>query len=171
MTIVEKIVAIANGDIGQREIPGNKGFVNNIFHKLMIAMGWLKGQAWCTYYAESVWYRAYEGLPAMQAEISKRFSGSAVTTFRNFKEGVIFKTGKEPRVGAVVIWRMGNGWQGHAGIVVQVNADGSFSFSSVEGNTNAAGGREGIEVARKYRRTGEPFKANGLNIEGFIYPI
>ena len=49
-------------------------------------------------------------------------------------------------------------------------ADKFGRFTTIEGNTNAAGEREGMFVMRKDRRTGLPFKEKGLNLIGFIYP-
>jgi hypothetical protein len=163
----EKVIAAARSIIGQKEIPGNKGFVDPVFEKRMKDTGWNKGESWCCYTTELIWKTAFTTSHYLYEEIDKLFSGSAVKTFSNFKDSPHFETGPTPRHGAISIFRHGKGWEGHAGIVIPVIDINTFH--NVEGNTNASGGREGIEVAEKIRHLNEPFKANGLNIEGFIY--
>lgn len=166
--IAEKIKNIALSYLGQREVPGNMGFTDKQFEKKMAAVGFVKSYAWCALFAELIWVEAYEGSKETLAKLKTLFSASATATFKNFDLDGTFNTSKTPKVGAVAIWRYGNGWQGHAGIVIAVNGD---TITTIEGNTNAAGGREGIEVARKNRKwRGEAFKAKGLNIVGFILP-
>jgi hypothetical protein len=53
---------------------------------------------------------------------------------------------------------------GHVAVVVDVDKIG---FTTVEGNTNASGGREGIEVALK-KRSYKFYEPNGLQLMGFI---
>jgi len=156
---------IARKYLGQRETPNNSGFKDKAFEKKMTEVGWSKSLAWCSYFAELVWKEAF---PEKKKEFDKLFSGSATATFKNF-ELAKWKVGGIPKPGALVVWRYGNGWQGHIGIVSTVRDNGIFT--SIEGNTNAAGGREGIEVAEKVRNHLAPYTANGLNIIGFIYEI
>ncbi len=166
--IAEKIRQTALAYVGKTETAGNSGFADPAFQKEMQRVGWQKGMAWCSFFAELAYAEAYKGDPAKSAAVTKLFSGSAVQTFTNFKNAG-YRTDAVPNVGDLAVWRYGNGWQGHIGIVVSV--DGKGGFQSVEGNTNDAGGREGIMVAVKRRRTGEPFRAKGLNIVGFISPM
>ena len=173
MATIPNIVGVAQKYVGMQEIPGNMGFKDADFQKKMEAVGHLKGQAWCAYFAELVWKQAYTtNTPesaAVLKKLDKLFSASATATFKNFELDGTFKVGQVPMPGAIVIFRHGIGWQGHAGIVTAY-ANGEKTFASVEGNTNASGGREGIEVALKSRKLGLPLNKNGLNIVGFIYP-
>lgn len=163
----EKVIAAARSIIGKKEIPGNNGFKDPVFEKRMKDVGWNKGESWCAYTAELIWKAAFTPDHPLYQEIDKLFSGSAIKTFSNFKASPHFETGTIPRYGALSIFRHGKGWMGHAGVVVPViNID---SFHNVEGNTNASGGREGIEVAEKVRKLNEAFKPDGLNLEGFVY--
>lgn len=165
--IKETIKQIAQSYLGQREVPGNMGFTDKAFEKKMQAVGFVKSYAWCALFAELVWTEAYKG-SGLQYVIKKLFSASATTTYKNFDIDGTFKVSQTPEVGAVVIWRHGSGWQGHAGIVTEVKGD---YIKTVEGNTNSAGGREGIEVAGKLRAWHNvPYQANGLNLVGFILP-
>jgi hypothetical protein len=164
----QKIVEVAKSYIGQQEISGNKGFKNTAFQKKMQDCGWQMGSAWCAYFTELVWKEAFGKSHPLYSTLDRLFSPSAVSTYSNFKgypNG--FKAGSTPKVGSLVVWRLGNGWQGHIGIVTEI-VDKS-TFKTIEGNTNNAGGREGIEVAKKIRTLGMPFKAKGLNLIGFIY--
>ena len=143
------------------------GFKDKVFEKKMEAVGFVKSYAWCALFAELVWTEAYKGSGLVNV-LKKLFSASATTTYKNFDIDGTFKVSQTPQIGAVVIWRHGSGWQGHAGIVVSIDGD---NIGTVEGNTNAAGGREGIEVAAKVRKWKDaPYQANGLNLVGFIIP-
>jgi len=168
------IKEIAESFIGKQEISGNLGFKDKEFEKKMKGVGFEKGFAWCSLFSELVWTEYYRQpkTPVAMAKIKKLCSASAVTTYNNFKNDPekTFTVSQTPKVGAIVIWKHGKGPMGHAGIVVEVLPDGK-TFKSVEGNTNAAGGREGIEVALKTRKIGQPFLEKGLNVAGFIYPI
>lgn len=162
----QEIANIAKSYVGKTETPNNSGFTDAKFQKKMEEVGWSKSLAWCSFFAELVWTEACCDT-ILKAVIKKLFSGSATTTFKNFDLDETFKTGKEPKVGAVAIWRHGNGWQGHAAIVTEI-VD-KTTFKTVEGNGNNAGGREGFIVTPKTRYTNKPFSAKGLNIVGFVY--
>lgn len=167
-TIFEKIIEAAKSYIGKKEKPNNSGFVDPAFEKKMIANGWQKGWAWCAFQSKVIWKDAYSSInPAILKELDKLFSPSAVQTFKNFKASATWKTSATPVAGALVIWQHGHGPEGHAGIVIQVNADGSFY--TVEGNTNLDGSREGVETDKKLR-TIKPFSATALNVLGFVIP-
>ena len=155
-----KIADIAKSYIGKNEVPGNMGFTDKVFEKKMIDVGFVKSWAWCALFLELC---VKEGNPDFYKLHEKLFSASATSTYKNFD--IAKKTKQLPSVGDGVIWRFGNGWQGHAGIVISITDDG---FYSIEGNTNAAGGREGIEVARKKRLLKTPYSPKGLNLVGFI---
>lgn len=159
-----KQIEIAKKYLGFRELPGNAGFVDKLFEMKLRVLGWKKGQAWCSYF---MWLVFIEAIADRKDELNKLFSAGAVKTFDNFKTAG-FKITQDPTVGALVIWqKYVNGvptWQGHAGICIEVLEDGEYV--TIEGNTNAMGGREGDRVATKVRKTA--IKANGLNIKGFI---
>lgn len=163
--INEQIVETAKKYIGKTEKPNNSGFTDATFEKRMADTGWLKGNSWCAYFCELVWKEAYKGNPFL-TEINKLFSGSATATYKNF-DVAKWPVGKTPKPGALAVWRHGNGWQGHIGIVIENNGD---TFKTIEGNTNDKGGREGYIVAVKKRTLVTPYSAKGLNLIGFIYP-
>lgn len=184
-----KIVQVAESYEGQTEFRGNSGFKDRDFQDAMEAVGWQKGQAWCAYFAELVWKKAYgkfENTKDELAELDKMFSPGAVATYNNFtklwakrdhtrpnSEGYAVKP--TPEAGDLIVWQnYRNGkahWTGHVGIVIQVN--GNDTVHTMEGNTNSNGGREGIEVAMKTRKVGSDLfrpKSRGLVLKGFVSP-
>ena len=165
--LADNVLAAAHSILGQKEEPGNSGFKDKTFQLRMQQCGWSKGESWCAYTAELIWKTGFGKDHKRFAELDTLFSGSAVKTFENFAKSLNFLHGDHPKPGALVVWRHGNTWQGHIGVVTEVMNDNQFK--SIEGNTNAAGGREGIEVAEKIRKVGQPFTSSGLNIIGFIY--
>jgi len=169
--IATKIIELAQADLGIQEIPGNKGWEDKAFQDLLIARGWLTGQSWCMLWAEKIWVGAYKDHPEVIKVIYELFSASAVTTYSNVLKSGYFKADKQCSPGSIVIWQhWENGkatWKGHAGIVLSETC--SQQFRTIEGNSNAAGGREGKEVAPKLRRL--DFNARtGLVLKGFLHP-
>jgi hypothetical protein len=169
-TITEKIKSVAESYVGQEEIRGNKGFQNPQFQKKMKDCGWNDGQSWCAYFTELVWKEAYGKSSPFYATLDRLFSPSATATFTNFSGNTAFKTGKTPKVGALVVWRYGTGWQGHIGIVTEIKSESKFV--AVEGNTNNNGSREGYGVFKKLRDMNFHLvpRVKGLNLIGFVYP-
>ena len=161
----KEIIENAMSYIGQHEISGNKGFLDPKFEAEMKEEGWQMGQAWCSLFAKVVFKNVF---PEKAAELDKLFSSSAVQTFKNF-ENAAYPINNLPREGNLVIWQqMKDGvpqWQGHAGIVVELKS--TWEFKSVEGNTNEAGGREGVTVAVKERKVLKDVW-NGLKVLGFV---
>lgn len=154
--------------VGQKEKVNNSGFKDSEFENRMKAVGFNSGQAWCSYFSELVWKEVYSiQRPEIIQELDKLFSASATATWKNFDLDPTYMTSNVPVVGSLVVWRHGTDWKGHIGIVTEITGTG---FKSVEGNTNAAGGREGIEVAVKDRKLDYTVKANQLNLIGFILP-
>jgi hypothetical protein len=159
-----KQIDIAKTFINQRENPGNKFDESTPLGRLVKNAGQRDGEAWCAYFAEGVFCEAF---PEKNGELRKLFSASAVKTFENFKNAD-YDCHDRPRPGDLVIWQKYNHgvktWQGHAGIVINVLANGSFE--SVEGNTNSTGSREGDSVQVKIRTLAK--RDTGLNVLGFV---
>lgn len=166
--INEEIVKIAKKYLGEHEKPSNSGFLDSTFEKKMVAVGWQKSQAWCSYFAELVWKEAYlEYNTHYLLQLDKLFSASATSTYQKFDVDPLWEVSKVPVKGAIAVWRHGVSWQGHIGIVIDVIND---SIQTIEGNTNAAGGREGVEVAEKTRKIDYSISSDKLNLIGFIIP-
>lgn len=170
MSRASKIVAIAQSYRGIIEVKGNKGFGNKAFEDKMRALGFYTGAPWCSFFVELVYREAYTDHNGMRAVINLCCSGNAQDTLRNFIANGTFATGTVPKIGAIVIWQMGSGTNGHAGIVVGVDLINN-TMTTIEGNTNATGSREGDRVAQKPRTITRPIKTDGLNVKGYIYPF
>jgi hypothetical protein len=164
-----KIISTAKNYVGMQEIKGNLGWTDSWFEEKMEQVGWKATHAWCAYFTELVWSEVYDEITDHRKKLDTYFSGSATRTYRKFKNAG-WEVGKQPLPGAVVIWcNVKNGeeqWTGHAGIVTAVHDD---HIETVEGNTNAAGSREGEVVAEKTRKYKWKVE-NGLQLVGFIYP-
>lgn len=165
--IADKIIEIAKGYTGQEEIEGNKGFKDPAFQKKMQDVGWKISDSWCCYFTELVWKEAYGKSHPLWKTLDKLFAPSCTATYSNFAGSQLFKVGQTPKLGSLMIFRYGSGWKGHVGIVTAFNKD---ACECIEGNTNDKGGREGYIVAKRNRKLGLPFKENGLNLVGFVYP-
>lgn len=168
--IQTKIVETARKYIGQTEVPGNMGFNDKVFQNKMEEVGFVKGHAWCAYFAELVWKEAYTalGMMAIVKDLDELFSASATNTYANMKAYPGSVAGKLPVPGSLAVWKYGQGWQGHIGIVTDVT---DTTFNSVEGNTNDKGGREGYIVWEHTRQRIFTNNTSGLNLIGFIHPL
>ena len=166
-----QIVKVAQSYLNQEEKPGNKGWKDPSFEAKMKAVGWKPTDAWCCYFAELVAKEAFGPGPTWDA-LDRLFSPNCQATYANFSQSKLFKVGKIAKPGALAVWRMGKTWKGHIGIVetVKFDANSVRVFTCIEGNTNAAGGREGTHVLRKNRRAVWT-NGSGLNLTGFIYLV
>jgi hypothetical protein len=174
--VQKKIITTAEKYVGIQERKGNQGWISEKYPNLakqmeedMKSHGFKYGQAWCAYFGELIWAEVYDEL-GLAKEMDRYFSGSARRTLKKFSDAEGWNTGTTPMVGAIVVWkRVHRGKdtsQGHVGVVIDVKDD---HMVTIEGNTNAAGSREGEEVAKKIRKY--RFKGTqGLVLEGFVYP-
>lgn len=144
------------------EIEGNLGFKNPYFESLMKMTGWQRSQAWCVYFVELVLREA--GFK----EKADLLSAGAVESWKICSSNPKFVASNIPQVGDLAFWQTyqnGSGlWTGHAGIVVRPYAS---QMITIEGNTNAEGGRDGIQVALSIRMIN--YSTNdGLRLLGFV---
>lgn len=168
-----KVHEIARTYLGEQELPKNSGFKNEVFASKMIDVGFQKGQAWCSYFAELC---TVEALPTKRMQLSSIFDASAVKTFNNFKKAG-YKAHLIPEPGMIAFWQTFNNgvadWTGHTGPVSDVIITASATmFKCIEGNTNDKGGREGYIVAeRPHHLTFDvPPEGRHLVLLGFINP-
>jgi len=173
-TINGCIVSYAFDDIGQEEIKGNMGFKDAQFDRDMRELGrFQNGWAWCVCFCEKIWKQSFRDFnidKGIYNEMAKLVTAGAVKTFRNFTKADGWVVSKTPVVGAIVIWQKYKGGKGttsgHAGIVIEIH---DYYIVVVEGNTNKAGGREGIGVFEKKRKFNFE-STSGLRMLGFIHP-
>ena len=164
---LQKLLDVAISYLGQQETSGNSGFMNPEFERKMLATGWQKSHSWCCYFCELVAKEAAGVGTEEWNRLDKLFQPSCTATWANFAGSEYYKVGKTPKPGSLIVWRYGQGWRGHIGIVE--SAKGKV-INTIEGNTNKAGSREGTHVLRKQRKL--EFTDNiGLNLIGFIYLV
>lgn len=166
---IDEIVQEALSYIGQQEIQPNLGFKDPAFNKKMNDAGFYKGASWCGFFVMVVMKEVYQDSPVIYSYLKKYLSASTHTMWLNFKASKEIITGMIPKLGAVVIWQDGDSTSGHTGIVVKINDDGKH-FTSVEGNSNSDGSRNGYEVSMNTHTLGLPH-SKGLNLLGFGYMI
>lgn len=173
MMINQIIVKEARKWENYRELKGNQGWEDLEFDRLMKELtSWELGQAWCMYFVELVYKRAYSEYNSLVIDILEGiFSGSVVHTWRSFKRSPFFDTGSEPKEGAIAIWQKYKygkpHWTGHTGIVIEWENEW---LTTIDGNTNTEGGREGVEVGKVTRPLNFNDKEFGLCLQGFVYP-
>lgn len=166
MTIQDKLIAYSAWYIGQKEKKGNSGFESEAFEKELKNAGWYKGAAWCAFFVKLVVLKLFTG--ELLKAVRSQFNGSAKQTFDNVKKAGIFETGTEPEDGCICVCLLGYGPSGHMYIVEKAGVKENTA-TTIEGNTNASGSREGDRVARKLRTNKRAFKSDGLNVYGYIY--
>jgi hypothetical protein len=152
--IHQDIIEIAKSYVGIKEIPENQGWDNKEFEQKMKQVGWQKGQAWCAYLGELIYKEAYAELPDLLVTLNKLFSANSQQMFRNFAHSHDWETGRYPKLGAIVVWKLGH-TKGHTGIVT--NFDDLVMYT-VEGNA----GNMVKERRRHYQEDNQ--------ILGYIYP-
>lgn len=155
----------AHLDIGQKEKPGNSGFIDPQLEKDMRAVGWVPGWSWCSCILEKWIWKAF---PNRIHEIKGIFVPSAVQTFKNLKQAG-YSVSIIPTVDSIVFWQHYSGgkaeWTGHTGVVCE--AINSTTFKSIEGNTNDNGSRNGDGVYLKDRVVKLDVQ-DGLKVIGFV---
>lgn len=174
--ISDRIIKYALMFKGIKEIGDNEGWERVYFSKLgktflqlMQWVGWKIGRAWCVYFGKLLWKLAY-GNHFLAKELDKLFTPNAVKTWNNFK-GSDFVCSDTPDNGALAIWQLYKNGKptkyGHLGTVISYD---SKVFNTIDGNTSGEDKRDGDEVGENSWILNRPFKNNGLNLLGFVYP-
>jgi surface antigen len=117
----------------------------------------LNHEAWCAMFVSWAFAQAGEPLPAIQGR--KGFAKVAEAFRWGRANG---RLARAPRVGDVFLISH-DGDRGHTGIVISVNNDGTIT--TIEGNTNIDGSRNGNGVYRRSRKTAS-INAGFLRING-----
>lgn len=159
------LIEISSRYVGQKENPGNQGFKNSDFDKKMRSVGFVNGAPWCMFFVMLCVKEAY---PDRWTELKPLFSGSCLKTLNNFKKaGYTILAHPEPN--AICIWQSGSTANGHTAICASgASPSAGGTFATIEGNTNAAGGREGDTVAHKVRKNTNVPVDSGLWVRGFL---
>lgn len=137
------MLRMAASQIGVKEKPTNRTKYGRWYG--------MNGQAWCAMFVS--WVGAHSGVSLPRINSNRGFA--AVVSARSFarKNNLLTKT---PRVGSV-FFIIGRNGKGHTGFVESINW-ARRTITTVEGNTNAGGSRNGDGV---YRRTRKISTING----------
>lgn len=140
---VRAILRLAASQIGVREQRSNRTKYGRWYG--------MNGQAWCAMFVS--WVGAHAGVALPRINSNRGFSG--VVSARSFarRNNLLTKT---PRVGSVFLI-VGRNGKGHTGFVESINW-ARRTITTIEGNTNAGGSRNGDGV---YRRTRNFSRING----------
>ncbi|WP_031013285.1 CHAP domain-containing protein [Streptomyces sp. NRRL S-475] len=138
MSLVDKIKAVAKGEVGTHE-GRSGGHWNNDqkYSKEVPGLAWSNWQAWCATFVSWVAYKA--GAETLYPRTASCAVG--VAWFKN--QG---RFSEYPAVGAQVFYGPGGG--SHTGLVMDYDDDWIYT---VEGNTNDSGSAEGDGVYTKKR--------------------
>ena len=165
-----RVASYAKRFVGEEEIRGNLGFKDPEFEKMMKNVGWLRGQAWCMYFAKVIWIDKYKNL---KSEINQLLSGGTVSSFNKVKNSKSknFAVTSMPRIGDIAVWQKYTSGKatglGHSGIVTKVRTS---YFETIEGNTDDTASREGYKIAKR-KREFDFNKTSGLRLLGFITKV
>lgn len=139
--MTNKVVDVACSQLGVEEEPHGSNRGPEV-DQYLAAVGINFAAAWCAAFV--VWCH-------QQAGVNIPKTGGVLDLWNKAENNRV----STPEPGDVVIFDYGGG-KGHTGIVESVNG---HSITTIEGNTNDDGSREGYEVAR---RTREVAKAKGF---------
>lgn len=159
--LADLIVAEATKWVGVREHGYNKGKEVEMFQKAVD--GKASGEAWCMAAVQYWCRRVYATLIALgyiapDRDFPMYGSEHCLTVWNKTPEKYRSKVGGR---GMIPIWRHGKTTNGHTGIAKD---SGKVSFTTVEGNTNDAGSREGDGVYAKKRL----MVGGSMSLVGFI---
>ncbi|MEO9257450.1 MAG: CHAP domain-containing protein [Crocinitomicaceae bacterium] len=149
MIIADKIITIAITQLGVTEVPLGSNAGPDV-EKYLKSVGLGKGYSWCMAFV--YWVVSNAAKESFKETKLKKTAG--VLDQWNSRPGLRLTT---PVPGCIFIMDFGHG-QGHTGIVEKVLQNGMIT--TIEGNTNDDGSREGIEVCRRTR--------NVKNCKGFL---
>ncbi|MFK8253923.1 CHAP domain-containing protein [Ancylobacter terrae] len=155
----EAVLTIARGQIGVREEPvgSNRGPQVDLYHRAAGINPAAGNFPWCVSFVQWVFAQAFAGASPLfrtagvHALWSKRQTGSITVVPANKASAQTVKPGM------VFLLDTGGG-KGHAGIVEAVNRS-KGTLTTIEGNTNNGGSREGYGV---FRRTTRKIRMPGL---------
>jgi len=159
-----KLHEFARKYIGVKEYGKNSGFSLPDpscmgFEQGMRNMGWRPGMPWCAFFIKFCVHEVYG------SKYSLHMNGGVDLTWKNLAKNPLFTTTQNSyKEGDLVFWDAGEG-RGHCGIVL---SNSPSPLSTIEGNTNKTGSREGDGVWVKSRSINGTSKWKLL---GFARPV
>lgn len=138
-----KLIEIAETQLGvhERAERDNRGVE---VEKYLASVGLKGGYSWCMAF---VYWCANESAKSQTGKINPLVKTAGVMAqWNTVNKKYKFKT--FPQVGDIFIMDFGRGL-GHTGIVISVQSD---TITTIEGNSNDEGSREGYEVCKRTRK-------------------
>jgi hypothetical protein len=141
MTLQEKVLEIAKGEIGNQEIPLGSNWGEHV-QKYLHSVGIDFPASWCMAFVYWCYSEAAKDLALPHISLFR--SGGVLNVWNHTPEDhrVLI-----PQAGDIFIQDHGGGL-GHTGIIESIE---DIYMHTIEGNTNVNGSREGVEVERKKR--------------------
>lgn len=132
--------------IGTKEIGNNAGFSNKEFEKGLKSVGWRKGQPYCAYAVSFILNIVKATYPQIRSGLARAFITKKSILAKDVAKGY-----KQVPAGWLVIWRNGNTYKGHIGIVKSWKGN---EGTTIEANTSELAGsqRDGDGVWKKQRK-------------------
>lgn len=137
MTLQQKALKVAIGQIGQKENPLGSNWGKPVQDYLK-SVGINFPASWCMAFVYWCFEQCGPGNPLVK-------TGGVLNAWNTADKK--YRVVGDPQPGDIFIMNFGKGL-GHTGIVEKVDAN--FIYT-IDGNTNDSGSREGIEVCRKQR--------------------
>lgn len=163
----EKAANLAAKFIDIAEVGTNAGFSNATFERMMKEVGWKGGEAWCMYFAKSIYLNAFKN---KSLEIVRILTGSTQQSWKNAMANPdVFNviTDGPPQKGDIAIWQSTtNPANGHAGIVYKKQKGRTWYM--IEGNTSQEKAREGDVIAKQSRLLVPGTIEGNLKLLGFL---
>jgi len=138
----DRLLSIARSQVGNQEIPKGSNWGKHV-QKYLASVGITFPTSWCMAY---VYWCVTEACKELRMVNPMIKTGGVLRQWNEIDKA--YKSDK-PKRGSIFIMDYGKGL-GHTGIVENVNADGTIS--TIEGNTNDEGSRDGYEVCRRTRQ-------------------
>lgn len=174
-----RLIAVATDFVGLGETENNKTWDDprtagndadkTIWLRTWMAKvdGWTPGEPYCAAFVGAVVASVLYGHGVPMAEIQKKWfslwTAHCMTNVGRLKTRGVLSTG--PVEGALWLARSGMSTRGHSGLVVTVKAK---QMTTIEGNTNAIGSREGEGFYLKQMATSG---RGDLKTQGFLHPM
>lgn len=130
----EKVIAVAKSQLGKCEQPKGSNRGPEV-DQYLASVGINFAAAWCAAFV--YWCHQQAGITGVPK------TGGVLDMWNKAPKNRV----TQPQPGDVVIFDYGSG-KGHTGIIEAVDGD---TLTTIEGNTNDDGSREGYEVARRQR--------------------
>lgn len=171
MTLIsEKIAVTAREFLNDKNINDCQDFNEPMYQAKLQEFDWDLQFCSATIGCELVWKIAIGRNRVREwRQLDRLFSPSPIGTHANFRGCRAYKTGNIPELGAIVIWKRGNSWQGHAAIVIWVSED-KMEFDVIDCRILEGSENRFLRFEeKKSKKVGLPFRNDKLNLVGFIY--